>query len=82
MAHKQRALTSAKKQAETEVLRAFDIENDGFDDAENIDFFGKDKQSAALLAMSVLLQSHLLDENLNNRLTDFTSYIETYWNNQ
>ena len=77
-------VTSAKKQAETEVLRAFDIENDGFDDAENIDFFGKDKQSAALLVMSVLLQSHLLDENLNNRLTDFTSYIETYgtWNNE
>ncbi len=78
------SVTSAKKQAETEVLRAFDIENDGFDDAENIDIFGKDKQSAALLAMSVLLQSHLLDENLNNRLTDFTSYIETYgtWNNE
>jgi len=77
-------VTSAKKQAETEVLRAFDIENDGFDDAENIDFFGKDKQSAALLAISVLLQSHLLDENLNNRLTDFTSYIETFgtWNDE
>ena len=77
-------VTSAKKQAETEILRAFDIKDDGFDDAENIDIFGKDKQSAALLAMSVLLQSHLLDENLNNRLTDFTSYIETYgtWNNE
>lgn len=77
-------VTSAKKQAETEILRAFDIKDDGFDDAENIDIFGKDKQSAALLAMSVLLQSHLLDENLNNRLTDFTSYIETYgtWDNE
>ena len=71
-------VTSAKKQAETEILIAFDIKDDGFDDAENIDIFGKDKQSAALLAMSVLLQSHLLDENLNNRLTDFTSYIETF----
>ena len=77
-------VTSAKKQAETEILRAFDIKDDGFDDAENIDIFGKDKQSAALLAMSVLLQSHLLDENLNNRLTDFTSYIETFgtWNDE
>ena len=81
---KDSSVASAKKQAETEVLRAFDIENDGFDDAENIDFFGKDKQSAALLAISVLLQSHLLDENLNNRLTDFTSYIETFgtWNDE
>ena len=81
---KDTSVASAKKQAETEVLRAFDIENDGFDDAENIDFFGKDKQSAALLAISVLLQSHLLDENLNNRLTDFTSYIETFgtWNDE
>lgn len=69
-------VTSAKKQAETEILRAFDIKDDGFDDAENIDIFGKDKQSAALLAISVLMQGNLLNTSLNDRLTSFSSDIE------
>ena len=69
-------VTSAKKQAETAVLRAFDIEFDGFDDAENIDFFEKDKQSAALLAISILMQDPFLDTNINNSLTDLMSDIE------
>ena len=50
---KDTSVAIAKKQAETEVLRAFDIENDGFDDAENIDFFGKDKQSAVTSLMKI-----------------------------
>lgn len=69
-------VTNAKKQAEKEVLRAFDIEYDGFDDAENIDFFEKDKQSAALLAISILMQDPFLDTNINNSLTDLMSDIE------
>ena len=69
-------VTNAKKQAEKEVLRAFDIEYDGFDDAENIDFFEKDKQSAALLAISILMQDPFLDTNIYNSLTDLMSDIE------
>ncbi len=76
-------IKKAKKQAENEVLKAFEIEDD-FDDAEDIDIFGKGKQSAALLAISVLMQSHLLDASLNDRLADFASDIEKdgTWDNE
>ncbi|MBR3071548.1 hypothetical protein [Fibrobacter sp.] len=81
---KDKSVDKASMQAETEVLRAFDIENDGFDDAENIDIFGKNKQSAALLAISALIQGNLLKAKLNDRLTDFVSDIEKYgtWDNE
>ena len=69
-------IKKAKKQAESEVLKAFGIEEDDFNDAEDLDFFGKDKQSAALLAISVLMQGNLLNTSLNDRLTSFSSDIE------
>jgi hypothetical protein len=77
-------IKKAKKQAESEVLKAFGIEEDDFNDAEDLDFFGKDKQSAALLAISVLMQGNILDANLNDRLTDFVSDIEKdgTWDNK
>ena len=77
-------VAKAKKQAESEVLKAFGIEEDDFNDAEDLDFFGKDKQSAALLAISVLMQGNILDANLNDRLTDFVSDIEKdgTWDNK
>jgi hypothetical protein len=73
---KDKSVAKATKQAETEVLKAFDIEEDNFNDAEDIDVFEKSKQSAALLAISVLMQSPLLDASINNSLTDLTSDIE------
>ncbi len=76
VSEKNAPIKKAKKQAENEVLKAFGIEENNFDDAEDMDVFGKGKQSAALLAISVLMQGNLLNTSLNDRLTSFSSDIE------
>ena len=81
---KNKSVDKASTQAETEVLKTFNIDEDNFNAAGNIDIFGKNKQSAALLAISVLIQGNLLNAKLNDRLTDFISDIEKYgtWDNE
>lgn len=72
---KNMTLAQAKKQAETEVLKSFGIE-DELDDAENLSITEKDSQSASLLALSVLMQSSIAETSFDNRLADYASDIE------
>ena len=53
--------TTAKKQAESEILSAFGI-NGEFANSEDLDIFGKGDDNAALLAISVLILGGSVDE--------------------
>ena len=69
------SVAEAKKQAETEVLKSFGI-NEEFDDAENLNIIGKDNQSIALLVISILMQSDIAETELKERLTNYATDIE------
>jgi uncharacterized protein (TIGR02145 family) len=75
------SVTDAKKQAETEVLKSFEIEGD-FGDAEDLNIFGESDQSAALLAVSVLMQGNLSEGDFSERLANYAADIESdgVWN--
>ena len=75
------SVANAKKQAEAEVLKSFEIEGD-FDEAENWNLFGEGDQSAALLAMSILMQGDLSEAGFSERLANYASDIEVdgKWN--
>ena len=75
------SVAEAKKQAETEVLKSFEIEGD-FDDAEDLNIFGESDQSAALLAISVLMQGNLSEGDFSERLANYAADIESdgVWN--
>ena len=75
------SVAGAKKQAETEVLKSFEIEGD-FGDAEDLNIFGESDQSAALLAISVLMQGDLSEGDFSERLADYAADIESdgVWN--
>ncbi|SHI29892.1 fibrobacter succinogenes major paralogous domain-containing protein [Fibrobacter sp. UWP2] len=75
------SVAEAKKQAETEVLKSFEIEGD-FDDAEDLNIFGESDQSAALLAVSVLMQGNLSEGDFSERLANYAADIESdgVWN--
>ena len=70
------SVAKAKKQAEAEVLKSFGIEGD-FDAAEDLNIFGEDDQSAALLAVSVLMQGELSEADFSERLANYAADIET-----
>lgn len=65
----------AKLQAESEVLKSFGIE-DEFENSENLNIFGEDDGSAALLAVSVLMQGDLKEADFTERLTEYADDIE------
>ena len=65
---------SAKEQAETEVLKAFEIKSK-FASPEDLDIFGKGNGNAALLAMSVLLLRELKESELNDFLDNLSTDI-------
>ena len=48
------SVSAAKKQAETEIFKAFEIQGD-FANSEDLDIFSKGEGNAALLAISVLM---------------------------
>ena len=75
------SVAEAKKQAETEVLKSFEIEGD-FGDAEDLNIFGESDQSAALLAISVLMQGNLSEGDFSERLANYAADIESdgVWN--
>ena len=75
------SVAKAKKQAEVEILNSFGIEGD-FAAAEDLNIFGADDQSAALLAMSILMQSDLSEGDFSERLADYAADIESdgIWN--
>lgn len=75
------SVSEAKKQAETEVLKSFGIEGD-FAVAEELNIFGEGDQSAALLAVSVLMQGDLSEADFSERLANYAADIEAdgVWN--
>ncbi len=74
-------VSEAKKQAEAEVLKTFGIEGD-FAAAEDLNIFGENDQSAALLAVSVLMQGNLSEGDFSERLANYAADIESdgVWN--
>lgn len=75
------SVSQAKKQAEAEVLKSFGIEGD-FAVAEDLNIFGEGDQSAALLAVSVLMQGNLSEGDFSERLANYAADIESdgVWN--
>lgn len=73
----------AKEQAEKEILASFGIEGD-FGSSEDMNIFGSGDGSAALLAISTLMQSNLKEGAFSKRLADYASDIETdgVWDNE
>ena len=67
--------SAAKKQAEEEILKAFNIA-DKLDVAENLSIFADKDGSAALLALSVLLQGDRTEEELSKLLKDIATDFE------
>ncbi|MBR6124070.1 hypothetical protein IKQ19_10835, partial [Candidatus Saccharibacteria bacterium] len=75
------SVAKAKKKAEAEIFKSFGIEGD-FAAAEDLNIFGADDQSAALLAVSILMQSDLSEGDFSERLADYAADIESdgIWN--
>ena len=75
------SIASAKKQAESEVFKSFGIEGN-FATAEDLNIFGESDQSAALLAVSILMQSDLSEGDFSERLADYAADMEAdgVWN--
>ncbi len=73
----------AKEQAENEILASFGIQGD-FGNSEDMNIFGTSDGSAALLAISTLMQSDLKEGAFSKRLADYASDIETdgVWDNE
>jgi uncharacterized protein (TIGR02145 family) len=78
-----KSVKDAKKQAQKEIFAVFGIDSDSFKDSEDMSIFGTSESDAALLAISVLLQSDLSEGEFSQRLTNFAQAIKTGgdWNN-
>lgn len=76
---KHMTVAKAQKQAKSEVLKSFGIEED-FDNTPKADLL--EKQNTALLAISVLMQGNLPYTDIDKRLTNYASDIEKdgVWN--
>jgi len=77
------SLQDAKNQAETEIFRAFGIQ-DKFDSPEDLDIFREGDGNAALLAISILMLRDLSEAEFTEFLIDFAADIETdgKWDNE
>ena len=71
-----KTVKAAKRQAQGEILKIFDIELDGNTDAEDMDVFGADDADAVLLAVSILLQGSRTESELTTLLTEISNEIE------
>lgn len=69
-------VAKAKKQAEKEIFATFGIEGD-FESSEDLNIFGSGDGSAALLAISTLMQGDLKEADFSKRLADYATDIET-----
>lgn len=76
-------VAKAKKQAEKEIFATFGIEGD-FESSEDLNIFGSGDGSAALLAISTLMQGDLKEADFSKRLADYATDIETdgAWDNE
>lgn len=74
---------TAKKQAETEIFKAFDIQGD-FANSEDLNIHGVDDGSAALLAVSILMLGNYSQSEFIEFMTNFIADIEKdgEWNDE
>ena len=81
VAKKSKSFADAKTQAQKEVLAAFDIKGE-FDESEKLNVFESGNGNAALLAVSVMMQSGTDADGLAKRLDKFDdSFAESgEWN--
>ena len=77
-----KSVKEAKKQAQKEIFAMFGINGDSFKDSEDMTIFGTTEGDAALLAISILLQSDLSEGEFSRRLTNFSQAIRNsgVWN--
>lgn len=73
--HEKKSVENAKKQAESEILSAFNIKGD-FTNSEDLNIFSKGKENAALLAFSILMLNDNDDANFTELLANFAKDIE------
>lgn len=66
---------AAKKQAESEIFKAFGIVGE-FENSEDLNILATGDGNAALLAISILLQGNLSEAELSERLANFARDIE------
>ena len=66
---------AAKKKAQKDIFKAFNIELEEEEDAEVLDIFGKKEGDAALLALSVLLQGDRSAADMIVLLTEISSAL-------
>ena len=79
-----KTVNQAKKQAQAEIFKIFDINIKDFKGAaEDLDVFGATDADAALLAISIMLQGDGSETDLSVLLTEIASDIETdgTWDN-
>jgi hypothetical protein len=76
------SIKAAKKQAQGEILSVFGISGD-FSDSEDMSIFGATESDAALLAVSLLLQSNLGEGDFSQRLMELSQAIKAggAWSN-
>jgi uncharacterized protein (TIGR02145 family) len=72
---KGKKLYEAKRQAQKEILKLFDIELANNTDAEDMNVFGKTDADAALLALSVLLQGDRTESDMMALLAEISNAI-------
>ena len=75
MMQKKMTMEKAKKQAESEVLKSFGID-ETFKGAGDLDVFENGEQGAALLALSILLQNEILEDNIDKQINDIATDFE------
>ena len=75
---KKLTVKQAKKKAQAEIFKAFDIDTTGFKgSAEDLDVFGASDADAALLAISIMLQGDGNATDLSVLLTEIANDMET-----
>lgn len=72
-----KTVKQAKKQAQSEILKAFYMDAEGVDNPEGLDIFGDAEADAALLAVSVLLQGGCSESELQPLLTEISTALKT-----
>ena len=73
--HKNESFAKAEEQATSEIFKIFGIKGDA-SSANDIDLFGEDNLSAALFAISIMLQGDLSPADIEKRLDDFARDLE------
>ena len=77
------SVSEAKKQAESEILKIFNVKDD-VKNFENLNLFGKNSGNAVLLTVSALMQRDLNVSDINSLLSDFEKDFEEdgEWNDE